>query len=134
MHVERREPERSPASKQAPPAVQKAATTQLPPVPAAVRAPAAHAVTADTPLARVLEQAVQGRAATATQPAARQQSVLVLYTTDHAARVAALEAELPEARGQIVTTAPTAVPALTTLVFWGHGTSASLCDLKPADM
>lgn len=56
----------------------------------------------------------------------------ILYTQDHAARGQALAQAFPGAQHGLISIVPTAKPGLDTLVFWGHGTISSLCDLKSA--
>lgn len=53
----------------------------------------------------------------------------VLYEHDHENRAKGLTGHLPNC--QLVTDDVKAVPGLTTLVFWGHGTPGSLCGLAP---
>ena len=60
--------------------------------------------------------------------------IQILYTFDHTNRGLTLAGALPAAQHGLVSTVPTAKPGLDTLVFWGHGTFVSLCDLQSAAM
>ena len=56
--------------------------------------------------------------------------IQILYTPDHADRGTALGPVVPMAHYGLATTAPITKPGLDTLVFWGHGTFVSLCDMQ----
>jgi hypothetical protein len=55
--------------------------------------------------------------------------IQILYTADHLNRAQALSAQIPGSRHRFINVVPSVVPNLDTLVFWGHGTFVSLCDL-----
>src|SRR5665213_1613344 len=56
--------------------------------------------------------------------------IQILYTQDHAARGLALSQAIPGSQHGLANTVASAKVGLDTLVFWGHGTFASLCDLS----
>lgn len=56
--------------------------------------------------------------------------IQILYTQDHADRGRALAQAIPGAQHGLVSTTPSAKTGLDTLIFWGHGTIFSLCDLQ----
>jgi len=60
--------------------------------------------------------------------------IQILYTQDHLARGAALASVIPQAQHGLISTDPTTKVGLDTLVFWGHGTFVSLCDLQVGPM